>query len=58
MFSLHNVRNSCFCFSRSGMLAPHFVINPIHFSVWQRLNPVEPRIGIVNNMHASNMSSD
>lgn len=26
------------------------MINPIHFSVWQRLNPVEPGIGIVNDI--------
>jgi hypothetical protein len=34
------------------MLAPHFVINPVNFSIWQRLNPAEPRIGIVNNILA------
>jgi len=32
------------------MLAPHFVINPVNFSVWQRLNPTEPGIGIVNDI--------
>jgi hypothetical protein len=38
------------------MLAPHFVINPVNFSVWQRLNPTEPGIGIVNDILALSAS--
>ena len=38
------------------MLAPHFVINPVNFSVWQRLNPAEPGIGIVNDILAFSAS--